>query len=54
LVSFKTKSGERVSFKAGSRKKKKSNMPAKQRRALSRAAKARPRIKSGPRKGQFK
>ena len=53
MVSFTTKDGQRVSFTA-SRKKKKSNMSAAQRRKLSRAAKARPRFKTGPKKGQFK
>jgi len=65
-VTFKTKSGERVSFTAKSggqkskRKKgkstsrKKSGLSAAQKRKLSQAAKRRPRHTRGPKKGQFK
>lgn len=55
MVSFKTKDGRTVSFKSSTMgRKKKSNMSAAARRKLSRAAKSRPRIKTGPRKGQFR
>ena len=61
-VSFKTKDGKTVKFNASSngkkrttaKRKSKSSMSAADRRKLSRAAKARPRFKSGPKKGQFK
>ena len=62
MVTFTTKDGKRVSFKAKSRPKSKPKSKARgktsltraQRAKLSRAAKKRPRYKTGPKKGQFK
>ena len=53
MPTFKTKSGETVSFRTG-RKKKKSGMSPANRRAAKRRAKSMDRIKTGPNKGQFK
>ena len=54
MVFFKTKSGKKVSFKTKSKKGRKSGLSRAQRAKLSRAAKKRPRYKTGPKKGQFK